>query len=211
MKARKISCRMALVLFGLVAACSDAVPPAAQAAASFHLAGAATGSTCPQQPHWSNIPYIPATQSTQQVTFDAKGPAADHNGPLGIDGEGGVRVTCSVKANGGKFDVIATATTPVPGLPNATLFTAITTLGVDEVGASGSVSVSDDKTGGILYTSNACQFQARPTTAGAPGIGPGKVWASVTCTNLVDPRSSDATATCSLAPASVFVFENCDQ
>jgi hypothetical protein len=211
--ARKISCPMALVLFGLVAACSDTVPPAAQASASFHLGVPVSGSgTCPPGSHWSNIPYIAASKTTQQVTLNVKGPNGD--GPLAVDGTDGAMVNCSVRAtDGGKFIINATASGAVPGAESNSIHVE-TTLGPDDTNvATGVVTVADTTTAGNPLSSSTgnCQFSTRPTSNGAPGVAPGKVWASVTCTNLLDTRSPDATGSCDLVPAAVFVFENCAQ
>jgi hypothetical protein len=207
-KARKIPCFTALALTGLVAACSDAVPPAAQGAASFHVSSPAmAGDSCPATPHWSNAPFVANMATTQTVTLNQKGP--DGSGPLAVDGQSGAQVKCSVVASGDKFIITGRVSGPVPGKqPNQ--FTVSTTLGPNDTMAAGTITVVDDQTGSPL-SSSACVVAARPTNGGDPGVAAGKVWASATCTGAGDLGNAAPNARCDFTPAAVFVFENCAQ
>jgi len=210
-KARKIAGFTALALTGLVAACSDAVPPAAQGAASFHVAAPAmAGFSCPAVPHWSNAPFIPNMATTQTVTLDQKGPDGNGSGPLAVDGQGGAVVKCSVKASGDKFVVSGRISGPVPEKQPNQLTVSNLTIGPNDTMVGGTVTVTDDITGTPL-SSNTCQFTPRPVTNGNPGVSAGKIWASVTCTNAGDVNNAAPNARCDFNPPAVFVFENCDQ
>jgi hypothetical protein len=206
-KARKIPCFTALALFGVVAACSDAVPPAAQGAASFHVASPAMlGAACPSNPHWSNAPFIADMSTTQAVTFTAL-PMGDS---LAVDGQKGATVSCSVKARGdGKFDVTASISSPtLQNMQNNSFFVS-TTVGPQDTAAPGTVSVSDDQTGNLL-TSTSCTIAARPPGSdGNPGVASGKIWASATCSNAAETGNAAPNARCDFTPPAVFVFENC--
>lgn len=192
---------------GAVGGRDGPVPPAAQGAASFHFVTPASGSgLCSPGSHWANVPFVASTATVQQVSFDSKGP----DGTIAVDGVDGAVVSCVVRANGSRFDVTGRITVPVPSRQNTSIFVT-TTLGPDEVGASGTLSVSDDSTTGSNYQAGipsmqegSCSFSTRPGS----GIGPGKVWASVTCT---DARSATSpSGSCDFAPAGFFVFENCE-
>jgi hypothetical protein len=195
----------AMALLGSVAACSDAVPPAAQGAASFHFNSPVSGNgTCNPGSHWTSSPFNQSTATQQQVTFDNKGPIA-------VDGQSGAQVVCTVRPVGSKFEVTARISTPVPGAQNTSFFIT-TTLADLEMGASGSVTVGDDSTGGTGYSSGianssppqgTCKFDSNP----AGGVASGKVWARATCT---DARGFGvAGSLCDFSPAGYFVFENC--
>jgi hypothetical protein len=202
-----MTCAGAIGLFGFVAACSDAVPPAAQGAASFHFSTAASGTgTCNPGSHWTSSPFAQATSTIQQVSFDDKG-------PLAIDGQGGAAVSCSVRPIGSKFEVQARISTPVPGKQNTSFFIT-TTIADGETNAAGTVTIGDDATGGTGYSSGianqspslgTCMFNTKP----GGGISSGKVWASATCTDARGFKVPDSA--CDFTPAGYFVFENCTQ
>jgi hypothetical protein len=140
--------------------------------------------------------FVEATKNQPQVTFDTKG-------PLGVDRVSGAQVSCRVSPSGAKFTVSANIVGPVPSTSNPTAITVqIPAIGPGESGASGTVAISDDRSGGLTYTSSTCSFTAR-----ADGLGTGKIWASVSCTNaqLVGTLG----ANCDITPAGFFVFENC--
>lgn len=203
--ARRIACFGATGLLGLVAACSDAVPPAAQGAASFHFNSATSGNgTCTPGSHWTSAPFQDSTSTSQQVNFDNKG-------PLAIDGQGGAAVACSVRPIGSKFEVRARVSSPVPGKQNTSFFIT-TTLADGESGASGSLTIGDDATAGTGYSSGipnqsppqgTCLFDSKP----GGGVAAGKVWARATC---ADARGFNVPGSlCDFFPAGYFVFENC--
>jgi len=205
MTARRITCFGASGLLALVAACSDAVPPAAQGAASFHFASPTGPGNCGAGSHWTSSPFDTSTATTQQVTFDNKG-------PLAIDGQNGAHVACRVVPVGSKFDVRANINTPVPGAQSNTSFFFQTTLADKEMGAIGTVIVADEASGGTGYSAGVqnasppqgpCLFDSNPNG----GVAAGKVWARATCTNAVGVGSPGAA--CDFTPAGYFVFENC--
>ena len=139
--ARKLSCIGAIGILSTAAACSDTVPPAAQGAASVHLTSSQLG-MCSVIAHWINAPFDASNaRMVQQTDINTKGLAG--NGPLGIDGQNGVRVSCSVRANGSKFDVQGSIIAPVPGVVTPINVSISTTLGPNDTGATGKITVSD--------------------------------------------------------------------
>jgi hypothetical protein len=200
------SSRCALGLFGLVAACSDPVPPAAQGSASLYLTNnAMMGTNCPPFAHWVNVPWV---KGSGQQTYASVRPAP------AIDGQDQAAVNCSVKANGSTFDVSGSLKSPATdnmGTPvNPTVITIRTTITADTP-APGAVSILDDKTA-TTYSSEACTFSAHPLQAGIDKleVAAGRFWGSVTCPKFNDPSNPDMNALCQISPGFV-VLENCAQ
>ena len=205
--ARKFSCTGALGLFGLVAACSDPVPPAGQGAASLYLTttSAVVGANCTPGVHWVNVPFAKA--GGQQTSATAKGAVA-------VDGEGEMGVTCSVRASGNSFEVSASLRSPASdpqGMRvNPTLVSLRTTIADGQAGAPGSLSIQDAKTG-TEYDSTECTFSVTHVGANDQlGVAPGRFWASVSCPSFKDPSNPDMKAVCQIAPGYI-VVENCAQ
>jgi len=204
--ARRMTCFGASGLLVLVAACSDAVPPAAQGAASFHFSSPASGNgTCNPGSHWTSSPFNQSTSTVQQVSFDNKG-------PLAVDGQGGAAVSCRVKPVGSGFDITANISTPVPGTQNTSFFITATLANLQMGSMVGTVTIGDSATGGTGYSSGIvnssppqgiCTFDSHPTE----GVAAGKVYARAKCT---DARGFGlAGALCDFSPEGYFVFENC--
>jgi len=217
--ARKVSCICALGLFGLVAACSDPVAPASQAAVSLYLTtNAKPGVACPASPHWVNVPF--KLTGGQQTTARVKGDSA-------IDNQDQMSVTCTVKDNGGTFAVNASLKSPAsmvdPNDPmktipiNPTNITLQTNIGNDQT-AAGTVTVLDDKTASPYSSTDdmgraagTCMFSVHPLATGDQlSIAAGRVWASVNCPNFRDPGSSNLMEVCAISTGYV-VLENCAQ
>jgi hypothetical protein len=210
--ARKFSCTCALGLFGLVAACSDPVAPAAQATASLYLTTAPAPARCPPGAHWVNVPF--ASAGGQQTSATSKG-------ALAVDGQDQSTVSCTVKDNGGVFAVSASMRSPAlnsNGMPaNPTSISIATTIGVDQ-SAQGTVAIQDDKTATSFTSTNdmeqagaTCLFSVHPLMMGHQlAIAPGRMWASVTCPRFRDTRSSNLDEACQISPGYV-VLENCAQ
>jgi|SRR5579859_1490588 len=215
---RKVSCACAIGLFGLVAACSDPVAPASQAAVSIYLTtsvNAMAGVSCPASPHWVNVPF--AKGGGQQVFAHTKNATA-------IDNQDQMSVSCTVKDNGGPFEVNATlkspATDPVTGMPvNPTNVTLQTTITAGQ-SATGTVTVLDNTTATTYSSADAmsgaaaptCMFSVVPpaTASDPPNVAAGRIWASVNCPSFRDPGSSNLKETCSITNGYI-VLENCGQ
>jgi hypothetical protein len=202
----KFSSRCALGLFGLVAACSDPVPPAAQGSASLYLTtNPMPGVNCTPGVHWVNVPFV---KGSGQQTYANLRPAP------AIDGQDQMAVSCSVKANGNAFDVSGSLKSPAidnMGNPiNPTVITIRTTITADQA-APGAVSILDDRTS-TPYSSEACMFSAHPVQPGIDKleVAPGRFWGSITCPKFRDPASPDMNALCQITPGFV-VLENCAQ
>jgi hypothetical protein len=197
----------ALGLFGLVSACSDPVPPAAQGSASLYLTTnpSSASAVCTPGVHWVNVPF--AKGSGQQTYSNSRPPPA-------VDGQDQMGVTCTVKANGNSFEVKGSLRSPATdpqGMPvNATSITVQTTITADGP-ASGSVAIQDNRTG-TQYSSSACTFSAHPAVAGVDKleVAPGRIWASVSCPKISEVNSPDPNALCQISPGFV-VLENCAQ
>src|SRR5882762_7057488 len=151
----RFSCMCALGLFGLVAACSDPVAPAAQGSASLYLTTTSmpAGAHCPPLPHWVNVPFV---KGSGQQTYANFRPAP------AIDGQDQMAVNCSVKANGSSFDVSGSLKSPAynnVGMPiNPVLITIRTSITADAPGP-GAVSILDNETS-TPYTAQDCVFSA---------------------------------------------------
>ena len=204
--ARIFHCVAALGLLPLLSSCSDPVPPASQGAMSIHFnnpQGAGPNAPkCPPGPHWTNAPV--SANPAQQTTEFARGTEA-------LDGEGGNTVTCKVAPAGGRFAVsgeVSSSGTSSRGDLTADI-TVDVTIGAGESDVVGSLAISDDKTAQARYQSNACKFSVAPTNGSGLGVAPGRVWGSVTCDLISDPRNAGGEAC--IVDKGFFVFENCTQ
>lgn len=202
--ARKFPCLGALGLVGLVAGCSDPVPPAAQGAISLHLATPNSGLICSPGPHWANVPDDP--KKPPQTSGDVGGKRA-------VDGEGGMAVQCKVQQSGDTYTVTATLESPASDLTGRTVDNTSINLSVKikegQDDAKGSVRVFDDKTQAV-YGSTDCTYSVSPNDGASQlAIHPGRAWGQVTCRNLTDP-SNASTPSCDVDRA-FFVIENCQQ
>jgi hypothetical protein len=211
----KLSYTCALGLFGLVAACSDPVPPAGQGAVSLYLTtftGSMAGIACPASPHWVNIPDAPGGQQN----------TADHKGAVAVDGQDQAGITCTVKDTGGPFSVSASlkvpAKDPTTGMAvNPTLVTLQTTISPDS-GAQGTVTILDAKTASTYSSTNdagqadaTCMFSVKKLKdSDGLGIAPGRIWASVNCPRFRDTGSSNLNEVCSVS-SGFAILENCLQ
>jgi len=210
--APKFPCIGALGLLGLLASCSDPVPPASQGSASIHFAGpnmadAAAGKRCPAGVHYADAPTA--------LTADQRTTGSTRPKDTIIDGEQSRAFTCSVVASGDKFSVNADITIPafdkdMKQLPLPTRIQLQTTIGKDQSGATGSVGVGDDVSGGVFYQGSGCVFSVMKdaTTNAKLGIDVGKAWGSVTCPSITDAK--DPSSSCGV-DVGYFILENCDQ
>lgn len=170
-------------------------PPASQGAASITFATPDPPSTalCPVR-HQATAPVLIAGSTT--TTGISKGTEA-------IDGQNGDVVYCSVTPAPGGYDVTASIHSV-----NGTKFADIVinlTIAQAQSDAPGSLGIMDDTTQNAYLspTTIPCMFSV---VGASLGIGPGKIWASVTCPSLVD-RSSAAGDQCKAT--GYFIFENC--
>ena len=207
--APKFPCIAALGL-GFLASCSDPVPPASQGSVSLHFSGPSAaasmaGKMCQAGNHYSNAPS--AFDSAQYTTGTSRPKDTI------VDGEQGRTLSCSVKPSGDKFVVNAQLNVPAfdkdkKPLLNATIIQLGTTIGKDESGATGSVVVSDNDTV-ATYTSSTCTYSVKAdmTVNAKLAIDAGKIWGSVDCQDMGDPKVPSS----SCVVSGYFVLENCDQ
>jgi hypothetical protein len=214
--ARKFTCACALGLFGFVAACSDPVPPAAQASASLYLttfANAMAGMACPASPHWINVPDAAGGQQNY----------AYRRGATAVDGQDQATVSCTVKDVGGQFSVSASmkvpAIDPSSQKPvNPTLVTFSTTITPGGT-AQGILTILDARTATTYSSADEAGMAAGTCTFSVHrlnemtdqlDVAPGRMWASVTCPRFRDPGSSNINEICSIS-SSYVILENCAQ
>jgi hypothetical protein len=195
----------ALGLIPLFTSCSDPVPPASQGAATITLSNpdsaASSTARCPV-PHRSTAPIL--TAGNQATTDISKG-------TLAIDGENGNLVECSVVAGNGGYNVYAkihSDITTSQGHQWADIVISNLTIAEGQSGATGMVTLMDNVTDQIAYLSqsqNPCVFSVSTASL---GIGPGKIWAQVTCPSLRDPANAGGDE---CKASGFFIFENCAQ
>jgi hypothetical protein len=174
------------------------VPPASQGAASitFATADAPIVAMCPV-PHRATAP-IPIAGSTT-TTNASKGTEA-------IDGQNGSLVTCAVTLVAGGYAVNALIHSEI-GAAFADIAISNLTIAQGQSDARGTLSVLDDTTQ-YAYSSPTtipCTFSV---VGSSLGIGPGKIWASVTCPSLIDRGSANSDQ---CKATGYFIFENCAQ
>jgi hypothetical protein len=174
------------------------VPPASQGAASisFATADAPIMAMC-SVPHRATAPILMAGNATTTNT---------NKGTEAIDGQNGSLVSCTVTPAAGGYSVSATIHSE-----NGTKFADIAisnlTIAEGQSDAAGTLSVIDDTTQ-YAYASpfaNPCIFSV---VGSSLGIGPGKIWGSVTCASLIDRTSASADQ---CKATGYFIFENCAQ
>jgi hypothetical protein len=189
--------------FGLLA-CSDSAPPAAQGAISVHLQGSLSGGACSASPHWVNAPF----NKTGTPVVDGANATTK-----AIDGENQMAVSCSVRPTGDKFAVNGEITSPAVDQNNnpvdPTIIHVTTTIGAGESMAKGSISLSDEKTG-TFYSSSDCTVSVVSVMmTDRLAVEAGKIWARMTCVNVVDVNNPDPNTRCEI-DSGYFVLENCD-
>jgi hypothetical protein len=174
------------------------VPPASQGAASisFGTADPPTTALCPV-PHRTTAPILMAGNAT--TTNTSKGTEA-------IDGQNGSLVSCTVTPAAGGYAVYAQIHAD-NGINFADIAISDLTIAEGQSDAAGTLSVIDDTTQ-YAYASpfaTPCIFSV---VGSSLGIGPGKIWGSVTCATLIDPASASGDQ---CKATGYFIFENCAQ
>jgi hypothetical protein len=137
-------------------------------------------------------------------------------GDVVIDGEQGRHFSCSVKPSGDGFAVAGDMNVPafdknkMPLQIPTQITISIPSIAKDQSGAMGTLLVADNDSAGVGLRSDTClsSVKADATTNKSLAIAPGKIWGSVTCTNLRDQR--DPASSCDV-DVGYFVMENCDQ
>jgi len=171
------------------------------------MEAAAAGKVCPAGVHYADAP----------TTFTADQRTAGSSRPKDtiVDGEMSREFTCSVVQNGDKFAVSGSMNVPAFDKDNhqlsiPTQIQLKTTIGKDESGAMGSLTVADEATAGIFYQSTACTFSVKSDSQNNSrlAIDSGKAWGSVICPSVGVP--SDPSASCSV-DVGYFILENCAQ
>ena len=195
----------------LLAACSDPVPPAAQAGISIHVQEYDPMDPnhgmdrCPPSRHWVNVPYqrdrSPTTQTQQTDMNDSKMTA--------VNNQDGNTVACSVVSNGKGFNVSADATgyaanDMYPNRKPTTVHIRIPLISDGQSDATGTITVQDDNSI-VPYSSTQCTYSV---VGGNLGVTPGSIWAEVHCENLADPHAPGSVC---LVDTGAFLLENCAQ
>ena len=172
-------------------ACSDPVPPPAQAGLRLSLSNGSgiSGKSCP-------VTAITKTVPERDPNNIMEGPSATDPGVRVIDGEDNSKISCSVKGNG-PFSVSAS-------IQYAS--TSFTLLG-------GSVMAGGNGTANIsVYTPEITTTISSPSTtpcsvrvpAGTSfQVKPGSIWAEFSCMSLETTPSTACSAN------GILVFENC--
>ena len=183
-------------------------PPAAMGAVSLHLAEPDDMTIrCTPGRQWVNAPSTPVPVQTQQTS-------AAEIGPRAVDGAsaGAVRVVCSVRKSGDKYEFLADITTPrtdgATMLHPTILHFEASGIAPNGPAAVGTIRAMTDSTL-ANFADEACEFsvtsQGGATTI---GVAPGRIWTSVTCQRLTHPSQSDNVCRVDVGFA---VFENCAQ
>jgi hypothetical protein len=181
----------------LLTGCSDPVPPASQGAVALSFSD-------PDPPATTLCSNKGAKTAPILVAGNVR-TTATNKGTESTDQQNGDFVSCSVTPGGGGYIVTASIDSKVG---SQQIHVSITNLTIREgqSDATGMLSVLLDDTS--LYsspTTDPCKFSV---SGGALGVGPGKIWGSVTCTGLLESGSVDR-ATCK--NTGYFIFENCVQ
>ena len=187
-------CVTAILALGALA-CSDPVPPPAQAAFTAELRSASpppAGKSCRASTTF-DVPVIDPLM--QERLNELK------RTPRVIDGERGARVRCSVKASGAGFTFSAGIS-----LGARAIEISQGVLGADMKGtAKISVVNGEQLSTGLASDPGACTIDAFPAPNTSLQAKPGAMWASYNC-EQVNAEPSD-----SCKVDGVFVVENCEQ
>lgn len=183
---------LTLVLATSAFACSDPVPPPAQAGLRLSLGNASPaipGKSCP-------VPALTKTVPDVDPNNLMEGPTTSDPGVRVIDGESGSKISCTVKGNG-TFSIAANIA--YGGLTFRILDGTVTAGGT----GTASVSVYTPETFAIASTSaNPCSLDV---TTPPLQVQSGSMWATFRCPAL---ETSPSTA-CSAS--GVLVLENCTE
>jgi len=176
-----------IVALLLLTSCSDGALPRSQGVASLHfeksLSGTAT-TICPLLDHQMNSPISPLGMPlvTGSASFDDA-----------VDGQATNYVKCRVAPELDKYRVTGEVITTGLGADGSEVTTDVSVqvlIGENDTQLEGTLHASDDKTGIAPYVSDACLFTVLPSAdAPALGIGPGHVWAQVSCAQIDDMRN----------------------
>lgn len=197
----------ALGALGFLASCGDPVPPAPQGASSIHFEEIMDSMLrCSPGRHWANAPH----DSTSRVQFQRV--SAAETGPKAVNGQDGNSVSCSVVPDGSKFKFQAQlkASASLDGMkigPTNIALGVPTGIGPGDSSAVGYLHVTDHASV-TTYSDMACTYSVSPQKQGdGLGVDKGRIWGSVVCNSLGDPRSPGSVCT----GLGFFIFENCSQ
>jgi hypothetical protein len=185
--------------------CSDPVPLPAQGAISLQVGGPT--STCPEPGNvypvgkLVNDPSDPTGKRKKALA-----PSESDPGQSVVDGEGGTKISCSVRGKGPftfSGSLQATSADEAKDLITITFSNGV----VNEDKTTGTVSVQ------VFTTQLAGQFASGSTPCTVKVINQqikgGSIWADFSCPSLTQPPSGACSS--GVAPStSTFVFENCD-
>jgi len=173
--------------------CSDPVPLPAQGAISLSVQKPITsvnGSTCPESGH------------VYDVSDGNRPPSESTPGESVIDGEGGAKVSCSVRKSGTSYvfsGSFSGTTSSAPIYPITVSFRD-GVINADKVTGTANVSVYTPVLAASFGSTAPCTFHVI-----GGNVKGGSIWASFTCGSLANPPAQ----VCSVG-SSVIVFENCD-
>jgi hypothetical protein len=187
-----------LVLLPLLTGCSDPVPPASQGAVSLNLASPDAPSTARCNVGGAmNAPVMAAgIMATTTVS----------KGTIALDGENGNKVSCTVAPGGSGYNVGATIHSESgANFTDISISDLVIAEGQSDV--AGRLSALSQRTQNAYSspTTAPCKFSV---TGASLGIGPGKIWGSVTCPGLKDPGNAGGDE---CKATGNFIFENCAQ
>jgi len=195
------------VSLGMLLSCGDPVPPAAQAGISIHLQrydpmDPVYGKTdCPPDRHWVNVPYDKNRTPTSQAQLTDANQAT-----RAVNNQDGNAISCSVQPSGGGFNVKGSgqgyAEFDGRKYKPSIVHIRIPAIAEGDSNAKGTISIQDDASLNP-YTSDECSYSVQ---GGNFGVEAGKIWGSVTCQNLTDPKALNAACH---VDTGFFVFENC--
>jgi hypothetical protein len=173
-------------------ACSDPVPPPAQAGLRLGMANSAgiAGKSCP-------VTTVTKTVPDRDPTSVFEGPTATDPGVRVIDGEDGSKISCTVKEGSGTFSVsgsiqyASTSFTLLGGsVPEGGMGTANISVYAPEIGTS----ISSP-------SGSPCTLRVPPGTNFQ--VKSGSIWAEFACPSLETTPSTACSAN------GIVVFENC--
>ncbi|HEY5374580.1 MAG TPA: hypothetical protein VIK01_12910 [Polyangiaceae bacterium] len=180
--------------------CSDPVPLPNKGAINLEISG--PSSTCPEPGNVYPVGKLVNDPSDPTgMRKKALAPSGTDPGESVVDGEGGAKISCSVRGKGPftfSGSLQATSADEAKDLISITFSNGV----VNDDKTTGTVSVQ------VFTTQLAGQFASGSTPCTVSVINQqikgGSIWANFSCPSLTQPPSGVCSS------ASTFVFENCD-
>ena len=174
-----------------VMACSDPVPPSAQAGFKLRLVSG-NNTNCGQADAFVKV-------------GDADGKSKSE-----VSDGGDYRVVCSVKKSGGGYAFSGSITQASTAIVFSV--SSAVTAGTETMA---SVQISSKDTQTNTFSSNACTLSLVTDAVPAASVGPGRIYAAITCPKIVEPTAMKTCAITSFDGAGTIggyvAFDNCDE